>query len=100
MAVVWGTLILTVLRELADLNLFETLVLGEQSSFNPAADFDGNGLVDYIDLQRFSEFLVASEAEQELVTELERIRTLLLAPRMKVLWSAKMRDWLSLQLAF
>lgn len=63
--------------ELADLNLFETLVLGEQSSFNPAADFDGNGLVDYIDLQRFSEFLVASEAQQELVTEMERIRTLL-----------------------
>ena len=65
------------LIEANDLDLFEVLVLGGQTEFNPAGDFNGDGLIDYIDLQQFSELLVSTSASAEMLTSMEDLRRLL-----------------------
>ncbi|MDG2221792.1 MAG: dockerin type I domain-containing protein [Rubripirellula sp.] len=60
--------------DIVDVQQFETVVCSEQTAFNPAADFDGNGLVDYADLQRYSESLAAANASQTVRDALELVR--------------------------
>ncbi|MEE2936650.1 MAG: Ig-like domain-containing protein [Planctomycetota bacterium] len=62
--------------EIDDVQLFETVVCSEQALFNPAADFDGNGLIDYADLQLYSESLAAADADQAIRDALETVRNL------------------------
>ena len=65
------------LIEANDLDLFEVLVLGAQSEFNPAADFNGDGLINYLDLQQFSELLNSTSASSEMLAAMEELRKLL-----------------------
>ena len=63
--------------ELADVELFETLVVNSGVDFNAAADFDGNGLINYADLQAYDVLLSEISADDSTRDELDRIRSLL-----------------------
>ncbi len=65
--------------ELADVAMFEQIIVGNQVDFNPAADFDANGVLNYVDLQLYSESLVTNNAAEAIRTELERVRSLVFA---------------------
>ena len=63
--------------ESADIALFQDAILSGQTIFNVAADFDANGIIDYRDLQQYSELLLERGVPQALQNQIEATRDLL-----------------------
>ena len=61
--------------DLNDVQEFETVFLSENSLFNPSADFNADGQIDYADLDRFSIQQVGAGADQAILDAIEAVRS-------------------------
>ncbi len=60
--------------DLNDTQEFETVFLSENSLFNPSADFNADGQIDYADLDLFSIQQVSAGADQAILDAIEAVR--------------------------